>query len=77
MGEYNKQNEGQDKSAFQQLGDNQGEGGQRDIKADIRGSEDAPEEEFVGQAKTGEQSFAKDGQGAGDRSDEKGWDEQQ
>lgn len=66
MGDFDK-SKGQDKAAFQQLGDDQGEGGQRDINAD--GSDDAPSEDFVGMAKTGEQNFAKDGQGAPDESD--------
>ncbi len=70
MGEFDK-TKGQGKPAFQQLGDDQGEGGQRDIQADISSSEDAPAEEFTGTAKTGEQSFAKDGQGAGDQGDQK------
>ncbi len=61
----------ENKLAFRQLGDDEGEGGQRDIKADIRSSEDAPSEEFAGMAKTGEQSFAKGGEGAGDKGQEK------
>jgi hypothetical protein len=65
MGSFDK-TKGQDKAAFQQLGDDHGEGGQRDIDADS--SDDVPTEDFVGMAKTGEQNFAKDGQGAPDES---------
>ena len=70
MGDQDR-SKAEDKPAFQQLGDDQGEGGQRDITADIRSSEEAPSEEFTGTAKTGEQSFAKGGQGAGDQGDQK------
>ena len=52
--------ESQDRSAFQ-IGDEVGEGGQRDIITD---TVETPDEEFAGMAKTGEQTFAKDGQGA-------------
>ena len=52
--------EGEDRSAFQ-IGDKPGEGGQRDILTD---TVEAPDEEFTGMAKTGEQAFAKDGHGA-------------
>ena len=52
--------EGEDRSAFQ-IGEKPGEGGQRDILTDTA---EAPDEEFTGMAKTGEQAFAKDGQGA-------------
>jgi hypothetical protein len=50
--------------AFHQIGDDKGEGGQADIKPEQRDEEDALAEDFAGMAKTGEQSFAKDGQGA-------------
>ena len=54
--------EGEDKSAFQ-IGDQPGEGGQRDIQDELR-DKDELQEDFTGMAKTGEQDFAKDGQGA-------------
>jgi hypothetical protein len=43
--------EGEDRSAFQ-IGDDPGEGGQRDILSD---AVESPDEEFTGTAKTGEQ----------------------
>jgi hypothetical protein len=56
--------EGEDRSAFQ-IGDKPGEGGQRDIQDELRDHDELQEqEEFTGMAATGEQSFAKDGQGA-------------
>ena len=48
--------ESEDRSAFQ-IGDDLGEGGQRDILSDTAESPDA---EFVGAAKTGEQVESKD-----------------
>ena len=55
--------EGEDRFAFQ-IGEKPGEGGQRDILTDTA---ESPDEEFTGMAKTGEQAFAKDGQGAAKR----------
>lgn len=54
--------EGEDRSAFQ-IGEKRGEGGQRDIQDELR-DHDELQEEFTGMAATGEQNFAKDGQGA-------------
>lgn len=54
--------EGEDKSAFQ-IGDQPGEGGQSDIQDELRDQNEL-QEDFTGMAKTGEQGFVKDGQGA-------------
>ena len=56
------QHEGEDRSAFQ-IGGKPGEGGQQDIQDELR-DHDELQEEFTGMAATGEQDFAKDGQGA-------------
>ena len=59
--------ETQDRSAFE-IGDERGEGGQRDLQDEHRDEDELPEkDEFVGMAATGEQNFAKDGQGAPER----------
>lgn len=58
--------EGEDRSAFQ-IGEKRGEGGQRDMQDELRDDDELQEGEFTGMATTGEQNFAKDGQGAQNR----------
>jgi hypothetical protein len=53
-----------DKSAFE-IGGKPGEGGQSDIQDELRDKNEL-QEEFTGMAQTGEQDFARDGQGAKD-----------
>ena len=71
MGDYRQAGRRARTRAFQQLGDDKGEGGQADIKADIRSSEDAPSEEFARHGQDRRASFAKAVRAPATRDDEK------